>query len=91
MPGDFVVLREIANTNATVGIHSNLSFCEMSLCHSILIPNKVINAEKQSMAFFPRFRLYIYIYFFSYTSRFRKRVHQNICKEVTALQNSVNL
>lgn len=62
MPGDFVVLTEIANINATVGIHSNLSFCEMSLCHSILIPNKIINAEKQNMAFFPRFRFYIYIY-----------------------------
>lgn len=85
MPGDFVVLTEITNINATVGIHSNLSFCKMSLCHSILIPNKIVNVEKQNMAFFPRFRLNTCIYFllFAYTSRFRKRVHQNICKEVT--------
>lgn len=52
MPGDFVVLTEIANIIATVDINSNLSFFKMSLCRSILIPNKIKNAEKQNMAFF---------------------------------------
>lgn len=79
MPGDFVVLTEIANIIATVDINSNLSFFKMSLCRSILIPNKIKNAEKQNMAFFlDSYFIYIYFLLFAHTSRLRKRIHQNI-------------
>lgn len=62
MPGDFVVLTEIASIIATVDMNSNLSFFKMSLCRSILIPNKIKDAEKQNMAFFlDSYFIYIYI------------------------------